>query len=241
MKRTIPTAILGALAALSLISTTVSCRQLFTASLGESLARDSISIPSSTSVSKLVSIAETTGKTDPDVAKEVLDVLAGKDQADLLDLSDADSASVLDLATTAAIDVASLMNLVNDISASAGSENQLITDMLGSFDTSVNLDAVETLLGDPATIATAPVETIVLATAAVIADLADEVGSTTDIMEVLKFANPVGTTEYNALSSAQRDTIDLIVSVRNGLALRPDEDAVIAGFDITELLEGNNP
>lgn len=240
MKRTIPTAILVALAALSLASTTVSCRQLFTASLGESLARDSISIPSSTSVSKLVSIAETTGKTDPDVAKEVLDVLAGKDQADLLDLSDADSASVLDLATTAAIDVASLMNLVNDISSSSGSENQLIDTMLGSFDTSVNLDAVETLLGDAATIATAPVETIVLATAAVIADLADEVGSTTAIMDILAYVPPSSAPGYGTISPEQQDTIDLIVSVRNGLDARPDEETVIAGFDLSELLKGNN-
>ena len=73
MKRRLKLALLS----LSIAILTVSCRQLFTTSMGSSLARDKVSIPSSTSVGDLVDIANSDNASDPGVAKEVLDVLGG--------------------------------------------------------------------------------------------------------------------------------------------------------------------
>jgi hypothetical protein len=228
------------LAAVALAFMTASCREIFTTSLGSSLARDSVSISKDTSMDDLLDIANTNGMSDPDVAKELLDVLAGKDRKDLLDMSDADKKTVLDLATSACIDLDSLTGLVAKSDNSDADPDKLAKEVLDSFDTSVDLTAVEVLLGDPETVATAPVETVVLATASVVADVADEVGSTETVMGILDAPDPASTPEYAALTASQQERIDLVLEVRAGIKARPDSNTKVAGVDISDLLGGNS-
>lgn len=210
----------------------VSCRQLYTSSLGSSLKRDSISIPASTSVSDLVDMASSSDATDPDVAKELLGVLAGKDQADLLALNATDKESILNLATSAAVDMPTLSNLAKDATQTGADKNKLISNALSSFDTSVDLTAVETLLGDTATVKTAPVESVVLAATAVLADASAAVGSGT-VMDVL-----AGKTAISTLPAEQQAQLQLVIDVRTTLNTRSDTNTEVAGFNLNDLLKG---
>lgn len=233
-----PKTIRAILAALAFVSMTASCRQLFTTSLGTPFARDSVAISSSTSVGDLIDIGNTTGQSDPDVAKGVLGALAGKDANDILALNDTDKKTVLDLATSACIDLDSLTGLVAQSQEDNVDSDKLANDVLDSFDTSVDLTAVEVLLGDPQTVATAPVETVVLATASVVADVADEIGSTDTVMGILGASVPSATPEYAALTDEQKAKIDLVLDVRSGLDARSDSNTQVAGVDISDLLGG---
>ena len=75
----------------------VSCRQVFTESMGASLARDTPPISSSASVSELLDIARSRDGSDPDVASELLSILADKDASTVDALSDDEKSSILAL------------------------------------------------------------------------------------------------------------------------------------------------
>lgn len=213
---------------------TVSCRQIFTTSLGESFSRDSVSISNDTSMADLVDMSNSTGSSDPAAAKEILDVLAGKDEADILALDAEDKTSVLNLATTAAIDMESLTNLAETATDENADSDQMVEDVFAAFDTSVDLTAVEVLLSDTATVETAPVETIVLASAAVLADAADVIGSDV-LMDIMAQDEP----DLSSLQPEQQEQIQLVLDVREILNARPDTDTDVAGFNLADLLEGN--
>lgn len=213
---------------------TASCRQIFTTSLGESFSRDSVSISNDTSMADLVDMSNSTGSSDPAAAKEILDVLAGKDEADILALDAEDKTSVLNLATTAAIDMESLTNLAETATDENADSDQMVEDVFAAFDTSVDLTAVEVLLSDTATVETAPVETIVLASAAVLADAADVIGSDV-LMDIMAQDEP----DLSSLDQKQQDQIQLVLDVREILNARPDTDTDVAGFNLADLLEGN--
>lgn len=217
------------------LATAVSCRQLYTTSFGSSLKRDTISIPSGTSISDLVDMASSADATDPAVAKQILDVLAGKTQADILALSSGDKESILNLAASAAINMPTLTNLAKDATADGADKNALISTALSSFDTSVDLTAVETLLSDTTTVQTAPVESVVLAATAVLADASAVVGSDT-VMNVL-----AGTVPISSLPAEQQVQLQLVIDVRNTLNTRSDTDTEVAGFNLNDLLKGTQP
>jgi hypothetical protein len=217
-----------------ILLTAASCKQLYTTSLGSSLARDGISIPKSTSISELIDISNSRAGSSSAASKEILDVLAGKDAADLTALSIDDKASILNIATTAAVDMATLTDLAKSAGDSADTD-ALIEAAIDSFDTSVNITAIEVILADPDTLMYAPAESIVFASAVLVADLADEIGST-EIMDILD-----GTGDESVLTDEQRARVDLVLMARDALNVRPAEDlenVTVGDFDITDFLGG---
>lgn len=228
---------LPVLAAVTLF-TAVSCRQLFTTSLGTAFARDSISISSSTPLDDLIDMAASGETADPAAAAAVLDALGGKSTADIQALSVTDQTEILNLAATASLDLGAVTDLIA-ASDDTGDTDQLVTDILGAFDTTVNLDAVMDVLNDPEAVAEAPIDSIVLASAVVIADVADSIG-TDVIMDILADpaayqADPTTVTTDPAIQAQ----IDTILSVSDTVQARPDIDsATIGGFNIADLLNG---
>lgn len=234
MKRRLKLALLS----LSIAMLTVSCRQLFTTSMGSSLARDKVNIPSSTSVGDLVDIANSDNASDPGVAKEVLGVLAGKDPASILALSTADKAAILNLAPSAAVDMGTITDLAKKAQASDSDTNSLITQAFDSFDSSVDLTAVEVLLTDTETLQTAPVDSLILASSVVLADVASDIGEggSDKVMDIM--ANP-STLATSGLSAEQQARMQTIIDATAVLDTRPDSDGVMIGdFKVMDFLRG---
>ncbi|HNY16340.1 MAG TPA: hypothetical protein PKL75_02725 [Treponemataceae bacterium] len=234
MKRRLKLALLS----LSIAMLTVSCRQLFTTSMGSSLARDKVNIPSSTSVGDLVDIANSDNASDPGVAKEVLGVLAGKDPASILALSTADKAAILNLAPSAAVDMGTITDLAKKAQASDSDTNSLITQAFDSFDSSVDLTAVEVLLTDTETLQTAPVDSLILASSVVLADVASDIGEggSDKVMDIM--ANP-STLATSGLSAEQQARMQTIIDATAVLDTRPESDGVMIGdFKVMDFLRG---
>ncbi len=232
MKRLITLTLLS----LSIMLLTVSCRQLFTTSVGSSLARDHITIPSSTSVGDLVDIAQSDDASDPALAKELLGVLAGKDAASILALSAEDKAALLNLAPSAAVDMNTITGLALD--AQNGDSDTLVTQAFDSFDPSVDLTAIETLLSDTETLETAPVDSLILASAVVLADVASDLGDggSQTIMDIM--ANP-STLATSGLDAAQQTRVQNIIDAVAVLDTREDADTVAIGdFTLMDFLRG---
>lgn len=211
---------------------TVSCRQLYTTSFGTVLARDGLSISANTSISQLLDIANSSDGASPEAAKELLDVFGGKSEADILALLIDDKTTILDLAGAAAIDFTTINDTFSGYDPATSNTDALIEAALGAFDTSVDLTAILYILDDPATIASAPIESIVFASAVVLADLASELG-TTELMGYMG-GDPTG-----ALSPEQQATITLIKNLALVLEARSDAgDANLGGFNLIDLLKG---
>lgn len=215
----------------AVLLTTVACRQLYTTSLGSALARDKLAISSDDSLSDLLDLAD--ANSDTDSSKAILDALAGKNEDDLLSLSLDDQTAILNLATTATVDLKALTSLVSDATADGADINVLITNAFDLFDTSVDLTAVEVLLGNETTLQTAPVESLVLALSTVLADVAQDIGSER-LMEILAD----DTADTSDLTPEQREKIALVENILDVLLTRDTEDTIVAGFDLTDLLKG---
>ncbi len=214
---------------------TISCRQLFTTSLGASMARDKVTISNSTSLADLVTLAQGTEATSPEGAKEILRVLGKKSADDITALSVDDKASILNLATTAAIDMGTLTDLAKT-AADGTATDDMITTALSAFDTSVDMTAIETILGDTESLQTAPVDSLVLAAAVVMADVADVIG-TTQMMDILAS----GDTSSLAATPDIQAQMDLILNARTAINTRDSADVTVAGFNLTDLLKGTQP
>lgn len=223
---------------------TVSCRQLFTTSLGTAFARDEVSIPSSTPMDDLIDMAASGDAEDPDAAKAVLDALGGKSTDDIQDLSVDDQTEILDLATTASLDIASVTDLISQAQDAVNTDD-FVSDIIDSFDTSVNLDAVVAVLTDTETLATAPIDSIVMASTVVLADVADDIG-TDAIMDIMAenaayIEDPDNNPEpdLSAYTPEQQAELQTVLDVVAALEERPDiDDASIGGFNIADLLNG---
>jgi len=227
------------LALLTLISA-VSCRQIFTTSLGESLARDGLTISPNTSLDELINLAASSEGADPDAAKAILAALGDKSDADVAALSVADQTEILNLATTASLDLPAVTTLLSQSGDSADTD-QLVSDILGAFDTTVNLDAVLVVLSDTEALDTAPIDSLVFASAVVLADAANALG--TDTVMTIMALNPAPTTAGDLTAytgdPAVQDQILTILNVAETLSTRPDLDsASIGGFNIADLLNG---
>jgi hypothetical protein len=226
------------LLSLSIAIMAVSCRQLFTTSMGSSLARDKISIPSSTTLGDLVDIANSDNASDPDVAKEVLGVLADKDPESIRALSPEDKAAILDLAPSAAVDMDTITDLAKKAQASGSNTDDLITQAFDAFDPSVDLTAVEVLLADDETLKTAPVDSLILASSVVLADVASELGEggSDKVMDIM--ANP-STLASSGLSAEQQTRMQTIINATEVINTRPDtEDVTIGDFKLIDFLKG---
>jgi len=224
----------------------VSCRQLYTTSIAAPLARDGITISSGTSIGDLVSLAEGDAAADTDTAKAVLSVLGDKSAADIEAMSVASQTAILNLATTATVSIKTLTDLASEATASGADTDQLISDAFDAFDSSVNLTAIETILGDTDALGEAPADTLIFASATVLADVAEDIGSSTTLMDVLKAAtDPVAPVALDdpslGLTADQQDRIALVIGVKDALDARPAEDlasVTFGDFNLIDLLNG---
>ncbi len=212
----------------------VSCQDLFTSSIGGPFERDSPPISSSASLGTLVTIAQTPDwASDPETAATVLDILANKDEATLLALSVDDQTAILNLAASAAIGTTTIANLANEATQPGAVVEDLVEAALQSFDGSVNLAAIESLLGNAATVSAAPAESLAMAAAVLVGDVANDLGA--DVAMAALDGNMTG------LDAAQIDKINLARAVLAELEGRPaGEGSVTLGdFDLLDLLRGN--
>lgn len=215
----------------------VSCRQLYTTSIASNLSRGSLSVSSDASIGDLLSLANSSTASDAGGAKAILDALSGKSQQDLKSLPVADQTAILNLATTATVDMTALTTLAQDAAKPGSNTNDLISKAFTTFDSTVNLTAIETVLSNTETVKTAPVESIVLASSVVLADVAADIGAST-IMNIMATKNP----DLSSFTPAQQSKITLVTSVVTTLNTRPASEVgavKIAGFDLKSLLEGN--
>lgn len=220
----------------------VSCDDIYTTSIGGPFERDSIDVSSSTSVDDLIDIANSDSGTDPDVAKEVLDALAGKDEEDIVDLSVGDKADILNLAGTAAVDTDVLTQLAQDAVEDDADTDALVREALEAFDSTVNLDAVETILGDQETLDEAPVESLVFASTALLASVTETEGSDV-VMDIMADPDsPESQAQLAAMSPEDQDRMNLVigvVDVLNGPRVDEADDVTFGDFNLLELLTGS--
>lgn len=210
----------------------VSCRQLYTTSFATAVARDKIAIPTSLSVSSLVDLASGSEGSDTAVAKELLAVLAGKSQPEIAALSPEDQATILSLATTAAVNFTSLNTALESYVPGTTSNEALLTSLLGAFDSSVNLTSVQTILSDTEALASAPADSIILASAVILADIAADLDPTT-LMTIMADPAPI---DYLTATPTQIIQIDILRNVATVLGTRDTSSVTFGGFNLTDLL-----
>lgn len=214
----------------------VSCRQLFTESVGSSLARDDTGISSSSSLDDLVDIAKTRNSSNPDVAKDLLAALAKKNPADIAKLSNSEKESILNLAGSASLDLKTITTLSQKIKDNKDNQNQLIQDAINAASSDVDTTVIEQILSDDDILASAAPETIVIASTSIIASLSADVGAET-VTDIL--ANPESL-ESSSLTQAQKDQLSIVIHAADVLETRPDAaDTTIGGFNLLDLLRGN--
>jgi len=215
---------------------TVSCRQLYTDSLGSSLTRNDPSISSSASLDDLVDIAKTRNGSKPTIAKDLLSALAKKDPADIAKLSMEDKENILNLGGAATIDLKTITKLSQNIKDNAENQNQLIQDAINGASKGVNTTVIEQLLSDEAVLTDAAPETIVIASTSIISEVSADVGAdvVTDIL-----ANP-DSLQASSLTQVQKDQLSIVIHAADVLESRPDAgDSTIGGFNLLDLLRGN--
>lgn len=218
-----------------ILGVTVSCRQLYTSSVGAVFARDSINIPKSTSIDDLLDMANSSLSDSPKAAKEILDVLGGKPDAAIQALSVSEQETILNLASTAAIDVGTINDIFAGYDSATSDTNALITQALGAFDSSVDMGAVLAIITDTDAQQNASVDSLIWASAVVLADISAAPGSSASlVMDVL-----AGTSPITALPADQQTQMTAIIALRGAIDLRAPTDTTIAGFNLTDLLKGN--
>lgn len=237
MKRQI--GILFALMAVTAFST--SCKQLFTTSIGSGFARTGSVISSGASVSDLLDIAESGDATDKQVATEILNVLATK-PTEVAALSTEDKQTVLDLALDATVEMSTVLDAIDTVMTSGtGSAEDVIAAVLDSVNTSVDLTAVTAILGDATAAAEVPVASLVTASVAVLADVAESVGSDT-IQAIMESADRDAAIAAAAdLTTEQKEDIQTVVDLMDTLnTTRQEELAELSfgGYNLGDYLTG---
>jgi len=215
---------------------TVSCSQLYTESVGSSLARDGVDIPSSTSIDDLLDIARTRDAADPDVAKEILEILGDKDPEDIANLTIEEQTDILDLAGAAVIDLETITNLSQDIDDNPDNQNELIQNAIDDAGSDVDTTVLEQLLSDNTVLTEAPAESVVIAAVAIIASVSAETDAET-VTDIL--ANP-DSLASSSLTQEQQDQLSIVINATNVLETRSDiDDITIGDFDLLDILRGN--
>lgn len=213
-----------------------SCNQIFTTPLATPLARDSVKISKNTKTADLLKLAQAEALMDPEIGKQVLDLLASKSTSEITNLSKDDKTKILNLATSTTIKISDLTAIANK--ASSGGNENLISDALNAFDSSVNLAVVTTILSDPQSRDETPADTLVLATVALAVNLVNDIG-TDELQDILEDDSA----SISSFSQEQQDKIILIRDIKASLNARPEEelDTVnFGGFKLTDLLGGLN-
>lgn len=214
----------------------VSCRQLFTESMGSSLERDKPSISSSASLDDLLDIARSRDGADQEVAEELLDALADKTPEEIDALSIDEKTDILNLGGAAAIDLGELANLSNELSDNPDNQNELIRDIMENATNDVDTTVLEQLLSDEEVLTEAEPEAVVVAAAAIVADVSAEVGAER-VMDIL--ADP-SSLESSGLTREQQNRLEIVINASEVMETRDDADDVTIGdFDLLDLLRGN--
>jgi len=215
---------------------TISCRQLYTDSLGSSLTRNDPGISSSASLDDLVDIANTRNGSKPTVAKDLLSALSKKDPADIAKLSMKDKEDILNLGGAATIDLKTITKLSQNIKDNAENQNQLIQDAINDTNKGVNTTVIQQILSDDDVLKEAAPETIIIASTSIIAAVATDVGA--DV--VTAFLKDPDSPESLALTQEQKDQLSIVAHAADILETRPDAgDTTIGGFNLLDLLRGN--
>ena len=229
MKRTKAGASSGA-ALLSCLLLFSACDGFFTTSVASFLAR-SIDY-SSLSLDELLVLATTRGATSSEAAKEILAALAKFSEEELLSLTTAQKESILTTAVTATLDLDSLLTLVNDIDSLDSSD--LLSEAMSLANSDVDMTAVTTLLTDEETLATASVDTLILASVAVVTTVEDN-----DIDDV---TSAIESKDTSGLDGDLVDTADILIGVADVLqddrADEVSETSSSLGFDLSSLIPG---
>lgn len=209
----------------------VSCRDFYTTSLAKDLKRSDYSISSSTPVDDLVKLAEGSWGDSKDGATAVLEALAQKPASEVGQLSTEEKTLILGLAGTATVDMSKVTETVEreDLSSS-----EIAEELLASFDSSVNLSSVETILSDTDYVNEGQVDVIIMAAAVVAAQVVASSNAEL-VMDVLAGNVPVA---VSGLTEAQQTQLELVIQVADTLEAR-NETTEFFGYDLLELLKGN--
>lgn len=211
----------------------VSCSQVFTTSAGSSLARDNPPISSSASLGEIIDIAQSRYVADPDVARELLSLLAEKDPLSIAVLSDEEKSSILNLGGSAVLDIETITDLANNLSEYPGLQNELIQNALNTAAGNVDTTVLEQLISDTTVLQNCAPDSILLASVAIVANASTVAGATT-VMDVL-----AGVTPVSSLPAEQQGQIQLVLDAVLVLEARPDADELTIGdFDLIDLLRG---
>lgn len=210
----------------------VSCRQLFTTSLAGALARTSITISPNATTSELLDLANSSAGATPEGAKAILAALASRPE-DVAALSAADKTTVLDMAITATINMDSVTKAANSAKANTDA-NDTTTQILNSFDTSVDTTAVMVIMSDPTAVASIPAEKLVYSGAVLLADATKNSGTSTVM-------NAVSSGDTSTLNAADKAKVDTVISVEKDLTTNRSEELstlTIGDYNVSDLIKG---
>jgi hypothetical protein len=203
--------------------------------MGSSLERDKPSISSSASLDDLLDIARSRDGADQEVAEELLDALADKTPEEIDALSLDEKTDILNLGGAAAIDLGELANLSNELSDNPDNQNELIRDIMENATNDVDTTVLEQLLSDEEVLTEAEPEAVVVAAAAIVADVSAEVGAER-VMDIL--ADP-SSLESSGLTREQQNRLEIVINASEVMETRDDADDVTIGdFDLLDLLRG---
>ena len=152
-------------------------------------------------------------------------------------LSVEDQTAILNIATTATVDIDTLADLAILATAEGADIDTLVAQAFAAFDSTVDLTAIETILTDPEALAEARADSLIFAAAAVVASIADSVDTAT-LTAILTVRDASGTA---GLTTDQIDSVNAALNVITVLeTTRPDDlaDVSLGGFNLTDLLGG---
>ena len=208
------------------------CDSFFTTSVASWLARD-IDY-SSLSLDELLTLATTRGATSSDAAKEILAALANVSEAELKSLSTEQKETILTTAVTAAFGLDSVLSAVESLTSEDADTSDILNQLSSLADSGVDMTAVTILLGDETTLAEASVDTLILASVAVITTVGDD-----DIDSIISAVENEST---DGLSGELLETADILIGVVQVLESDRTDDVdelgESLGFDLSELIPG---
>ena len=128
-----------------------------------------------------------------------------------------------------------MANLSNELSDNPDNQNELIRDIMENATNDVDTTVLEQLLSDEEVLTEAEPEAVVVAAAAIVADVSAEVGAER-VMDIL--ADP-SSLESSGLTREQQDKLAIVINAADVLETREDaQETTIGDFDLLDLLRG---
>lgn len=221
------TRVLLAVLSLSCLALFSACDSVFTTSLGSWLARE-IDY-SSLSLDELLQLAATRGVTNSDEAKKILAALAAMSEDALAALSVEQKSAILNTAINATFSMDSLLSLVDSVSdEDADSALEQIYNLANS---DIDMTAVSIILQDEETLASADVDTILLASVALVTATADD-ESIDSLTNAISDAVESGSTDSldESLSDELLETAETVYNVVTALEDRDLSGSIFGDY-----------